>query len=143
MKKAVLVIGLILVASNALCIEDSPSNRGIEAERYLEATPPQALFEEMAEQMSHNLAPSERKIFKGLIMKHLDLAALNAAFKKALVDNFTAEELGALADFYGSEVGRSAMKKFGTYMADVMPSIDTEMTKAYTKVSRELEGSSQ
>jgi hypothetical protein len=143
MKKIVLVIGLILVASNALCIDDSPSNRRIEAERYLEATPPQALFEDMAEQMAYNLAPSERKNFKDLIMKHLDLEALTAAFKKALVDNFTAEELGALADFYGTEVGKSAMKKFGTYMADVMPSIDTEMAKVYTKVSRELEGPSQ
>lgn len=143
MKRIVLVIGLILVAANALCMDDSPSNRMIEAERYLAATPPQDLFEDMAEQMANNLAPSERKIFKGLIMKHLDFEALNAAFKQALVDNFTAEELSALADFYGSEVGKSAMKKFGTYMADVMPSIDAEMTKAYTEVSRELEGQSQ
>ena len=111
MKRIVLVIGLILVAANALCMDDSPSNRMIEAERYLAATPPQDLFEDMAEQMANNLAPSE--------------------------------ELSALADFYGSEVGKSAMKKFGTYMADVMPSIDAEMTKAYTEVSRELEGQSQ
>jgi hypothetical protein len=143
MKKVVLVIGLILVASNAFCIDDSPSNREIEADRYLQAAPPKELVENMAEQMANNLAPSERRIFKGLIMEHVDLVALNAAFKKALVENFTAEELSALADFYGSEVGKSAMKKFGTYMADVMPSIDIEMTKAYTKVSRELEGSSQ
>ena len=143
MKKIVLVIGLILVASNALCMDDSPSNRMIEAERYLQTTPPQALFEDMAEQMANHLASSERRIFKGLMMKHLDLEALTEAFKKALVDNFTANELGALADFYGSEVGKSAMKKFGTYMADVMPTIDAEMTKAYTKVSHELEWQGQ
>ena len=47
------------------------------------------------------------------------------------------QELKALADFYGSAVGKSAMKKFGTYMADVMPDIQAEMIKAQAKANRE------
>jgi hypothetical protein len=46
-------------------------------------------------------------------------------------------ELKALADFYGSPVGKSAMKKFGTYMADVMPDIEAEMIKTQAKAREE------
>ena len=34
----------------------------------------------------------------------------------SMVKTFTAEELNALADFYGSKPGRSATQKFGIYM---------------------------
>jgi hypothetical protein len=41
-----------------------------------------------------------------------------------------------LADFYGSPVGKSAMQKFGAYMADVMPAIQAEMLKAQAKMNQ-------
>jgi len=47
-----------------------------------------------------------------------------------MIKNFTADELKALADFYGSPVGKSAMAKFGNYMADVMPGMMAEVQKA-------------
>jgi hypothetical protein len=47
-----------------------------------------------------------------------------------MVRHFTVRELNALTDFYGSPEGRSAMKKFGAYMADVMPAIQQEMARA-------------
>jgi hypothetical protein len=53
-----------------------------------------------------------------------------------MVKHFSAEELKALADFYGSPVGKSAMSKFGAYMADVMPAIQAEMIKAQAKTNQ-------
>jgi hypothetical protein len=41
-----------------------------------------------------------------------------------------------LADFYGSPVGKSAMQKFGAYMADVVPAIQAEMQKAQAKMNQ-------
>jgi hypothetical protein len=41
---------------------------------------------------------------------------------------------GALADFYGSPVGKSAMQKFGAYMADIMPVVQAEIVKAAAKM---------
>jgi hypothetical protein len=38
----------------------------------------------------------------------------------AMVKDFTTDELKALADFYSSPVGKSAMQKFGTYTADII-----------------------
>lgn len=62
--------------------------------------------------------------------KHLDVAALNNLMIDLMVKHFTADELKALADFYGSEIGKGAMNKFGVYMADAMPIIQSEILKA-------------
>jgi hypothetical protein len=55
------------------------------------------------------------------------------------VKHFTAEELQALANFYGSPVGKSAMKKFGQFMADAMPNIQSLMFDAFQKAKAEME----
>jgi len=38
-----------------------------------------------------------------------------------MVKMFTTEELNALADFYGSTAGQSAMKKMPEYFAEIFP----------------------
>jgi hypothetical protein len=44
--------------------------------------------------------------------------------------------LKALADFYGSPVGKSAMQKFGAYMTDIMPVVQAEIMKAAAKMKQ-------
>ena len=95
------------------------------------------MLEDVVEQMAKNMPPDQREDFKALLVKHLDIEVLTKGMKDAMVKTFTADELKALADFYGSPVGKSAMKKFGAYMADVMPSIQAEMVKAQAKANRE------
>ena len=64
-----------------------------------------------------------------------DLAALTKASMDAMVKNFTTDELKALADFYGSPIGKSAMQKVGAYMADIMPAVQAEIMKAAAKMN--------
>jgi hypothetical protein len=71
-----------------------------------------------------------------MMTKDLDIAALSKAMTDAMAKHFTTEELKALADFYGSPVGKSAMQKFGAYMADLMPIIQAEMIKAQAKLNQ-------
>jgi len=130
----VLVLTLVLPL---LALENTQANREREVERYLKATPPKELFEDMAEQMAKNMPAAEQKNFKALLIQHLDIEAVTKAMRESMVKHFTADELKALADFYGSEVGKSAMKKFGVYMADVMPTIQQEILKAQAKLSKE------
>src|SRR4026208_2536917 len=127
---------LILFISCALTLSapDTPETRRHEAERYLQATPPKALFEDMADKMAVNLPPDQRDQFKKLMTSQLDIAALTKAMIDAMVKDFTTEELKALADFYGSPVGKSAMQKFGSYMADIMPVVQAEIMKAAAKM---------
>ncbi|MFZ3377114.1 MAG: DUF2059 domain-containing protein [Chthoniobacterales bacterium] len=119
MKKQILKSGLLIAiclqSASAIAATDTPETRRREAERYLQATPPKAMFEDMADKMAVNLPPAEREKFKQMLTSQLDIAALTKAMADALVKHFTTEELKALADFYGSPVGKSAMQKFGAY----------------------------
>ncbi len=131
--KHTLIIVVLAITATAFALDDTPANRSQEAGRYLLATPPEDTMKDMAEQMAMNLPPENRAMFKKLMTEHMDLSAMTKAMKDALVEHFTADELKALADFYGSPVGKSAMKKFGAYMADVMPDIQAEVLKAQAK----------
>jgi hypothetical protein len=145
MKKSMTVLAvLMLVCASAWAVEDSKAkmednkaNRGKQAERYMAAMPVREMFSDMAEQMGKNLPADQRKAFKDLMTKHIDVPAMEKAIKAALMKNFTAEELKALADFYSSPVGKSAMKKMAGYMADLMPVIQTEVMKAQAKANSE------
>jgi len=114
---------------------DTPETRRREAERYLQVSPPKALFEDMADKIAANLPPDQREQFKRMMTADLDIAALSKAMTDAMVKHFTTDELKALADFYGSPVGKSAMQKFGTYMADIMPVMQAEIMKAAAKMN--------
>jgi hypothetical protein len=89
-------------------------------------------MDDMSKQMGKMMPESQRQKFQDT-MKHIDYAAIEKAMKEAMLKHFTADELKALADFYSSPVGKSAMKKMGVYMADVMPAIQRETMKAMTK----------
>jgi len=131
--KATLVLLFTLITVPILALEDTKANREQQAARYLQATPPKEMFQDVAEQVAKTMPADQRDEFKTLLLKHLDIDALTKVMKQAMIKNFTADELKALADFYGSPIGKSAMKKFGTYMADVMPAIQAEMMKAQQK----------
>jgi len=132
------ILVLLISCGFALSAPDTPETRRKEAERYLQATPPKALFEDMADKMAANLPPDQRDQFKKLMTSQLDIAALTKAMLDAMVKDFTTEELKALADFYGSPVGKSAMQKFGVYMADIMPTVEAEIMKAQAKLNQSL-----
>ncbi|MFL6416509.1 MAG: DUF2059 domain-containing protein [Bryobacteraceae bacterium] len=137
MSKHLVAIVAVLVSLSSLtafCASvDTPETRRKEAERYLQATPPKAMFEDMADKMAANVPADQREQFKQMMTSNLDIVALTKAMTDAMVKHFTTEELKALADFYGSPVGKSAMHKFGAYMADIMPAIQSEMMKAQSK----------
>jgi hypothetical protein len=135
-KSLTAMILLIGVATLVFGATDTPETRRHEAERYLQATPPKALFEDMADKMAMNLPADQRQQFKQMMTTGLDIAALSKAMIDAMVKHFTTEELKALADFYGSPIGKSAMQKFGAYMADVMPALQAEMMKAQAKLNQ-------
>ena len=136
MKEKVLVLLVVTVCawSPVFGAPDTPETRRKEAERYLQVSPPKALFEDMADKMAETLPADQREQFKKVMTTQIDIPALSKAMTDAMIKDFTTEELKALADFYGSPVGKSAMKKFGTYMADIMPVVQAEIMKAAAKM---------
>lgn len=80
-------------------------------------------------------SPREKREQFSLTMKtavHAD--ALERIARNSMVKVFTADELHALADFYGSKDGASAMNKFGSYMALIMPALQQELQQAVRRI---------
>lgn len=139
MKRLVIILLTCILSNSAIGkgLVDNRENRLAEAHRYLEATPPSELMDDMTKNMSLNLPDEKRRELTDMMTKHLDMVALNQLIVDSMVKHFTADELKALADFYGSPIGKSAMKKFGIYMGDIMPGIQLEVRKAYIKTMEE------
>ncbi|HSI12681.1 MAG TPA: DUF2059 domain-containing protein [Chthoniobacter sp.] len=119
---------------------DTPETRRAEAERYLAASAPKTMFEDMARKMSANMPPDQRAPFVEMFVSKVDMDALTKAMVDSMVKHFSTEELKALADFYGSPVGKSAMSKFGDYMAELMPTLQKEMAKAAQRMKEPAPG---
>lgn len=133
MKKMLLIMFLLNVGASyvlAADIPDTPGNRQVAAERYLAVTPMDSMMKDMIEKTSENLPVEQEKAYINFMNKYVRINVLERAAVSSMVHHFTVRELNALADFYGSPEGRSAMKKFGAYMADVMPAIQQEMARA-------------
>jgi hypothetical protein len=76
------VVSFILSCTTvSLIAADTPESRRHEAERYLQAVPPKALFEDMAEKMSANMPPDQRAQFKAAMTSQLDLRSENRPCK--------------------------------------------------------------
>ena len=121
----------------AFAMEDTPQNREQEANRYLQAVPPEAVAADIAKRMAASLPQEQQPAFLVAMQKDVNEAAIQAAAQAGLVKVFTADELHALADFYSQPVTKSAMAKMGTYMSDVMPTIIKEVRTAAAKAQQE------
>ena len=79
------VLTLCTSSSFVLGAPDTPETRRREAERYLQATPPKAMFEDMADKMAANLPPADREKFKQMVTSQLDIPELTKAMTDAMV----------------------------------------------------------
>ncbi|HSI62122.1 MAG TPA: DUF2059 domain-containing protein [Candidatus Saccharimonadia bacterium] len=141
MKKTLLLLCCCgAFALPALAIDDTPENRAKEADRYFEAAAPKEMLDDMVTRMAVAVPDSEKEQFKKLLTKHFNYESFVKSMKDAMVRHFTATELSALADFYSTEVGKSAMKKMGGYTAEIMPLVQTEILKAQQKALNEQGG---
>lgn len=138
MKNRFFLVVLLCSSLPVLGGTDTPETRRREADRYLQVNPPKALFDDMTDKMAANLPPEQRQQFKQMMTADLDIGALSKAMTDAMVKHFTTDELKALADFYGSPIGKSAMQKFGAYMADLMPIMQAEIMKAAAKMNQSM-----
>jgi hypothetical protein len=132
MRLSTLLSVLLLLGSFAAHAGDTADTRAAReaaAERYLATIDYKTLFAGMVGASSSTLTDEQRAQVDELV-KHVRIDYLQGVQGAAMVKTFTADELNALADFYGSPAGKSAMAKLGPYMKDVMPLIMAEMKRA-------------
>lgn len=132
-------IFLLFLFSPALALEDTPENRYAQAERYLEAVPPAEMMADMADKVAKTLPIEMRADFKEVMTDTAARGEIADATRKALVKVFSADELKALADFYATPVAKSAMRKMGNYMAELMPTIQRIMIEDLKRLKERMD----
>lgn len=137
--RAILFAVLLSCACPALAIEDTPENRYKQIERYMEVVPPREMLNDITKNLSRNYPPNQRYQFRTILMSHVNIDTLVKAMNESMAKHFTAAEIKALADFYSTDAGQSAMKKMGVYMADVMPVVQAEVARAFKKFQEQEE----
>jgi hypothetical protein len=141
-RRALAIAALVLLAlaceHQPAALEDTPENRSAQIDRYFAAMPPENLLNEMVGNIAARVPEDQRTQFVESTTKQLDLAKVRTAMHDGMAKHFTADEIRVLADFHGSELGRSATEKFGPYMADVMPAVQAEVVSAVRKASDEM-----
>lgn len=125
------------LTGSVLALDDTPENRAKEADAYLQVVPAKELVDNMTEKLASTVPAAQRDIFKSMMTKHLDLSALVDAEKAALVKVFTAGEIEAMKNFYGSPDGKSVLKKMSAYMGEIMPTIQSQLMKAAQAAEQE------
>ena len=124
--------------SFASTIPDTYGNRLVAAEKYLAVAPMKDMMRDMIVETAKNLPENIRQPYIQYMTKFIRVEVMERAALASMARHFTVKELDALAAFYGSSEGRSAMKKFGVYMADVMPVIQQEIINSQKQVEAEF-----
>src|SRR5437764_14453240 len=75
---ALTALTLIISCSFVLSATDTPETRRREAERYLQASPPKAMFEDVAYKMAANHPAYQRDQFKRVIFTQFEILELSS-----------------------------------------------------------------
>ena len=131
---------MLLAASHtieafAADIPDTRENRMAAARSYLKVVPVKDMMRDMIAESAKKVPETTRSEYVKAVLGTLRVDVIENAALASMAQHFTVRELNALTAFYGSQDGQSAMRKFSTYMADLMPAIQKEMIH----VQRQLE----
>jgi len=125
----------VMCAGSAALAQDSVAAREAAADRYLRVVPIAGLLDDSFRELSKQVPPGQRADFLAKAKVAVRADALERMARESMVKTFTADELNALADFYGSRHGQSAVKKFGVYMAQVTPAIQAEVQRGLQEIA--------
>jgi hypothetical protein len=124
----------LLLASACIGIpaqaQDTMDTRQVAMQRYLRAVPMAKVMEDTYAEMAKQVPPEKRTEFIAAMRKVVRVDKIEEIAKRSMLKTFTTDELNALADFYSSKDGASAMKKLGVYMGDIMPPLMQEIERA-------------
>jgi hypothetical protein len=118
---------------------DSQEDRLAAAQRYARVAAPEEMLDSATREIAKSLPEEQREDFIRFMSKSLDVESLKRQMIDIMAKHFTTNELNALASFYGSPEGKSVLKKFGPYMADVMPMLQHVMLEAAQKFQKPQE----
>jgi len=123
-----------LFLSGAVFANDHLAARHAAADRYFSVVPINRMLEDTYAEIAKQVPQDQRADFLAQMRSVVRVDMLERISRDAMIKTFTADELNALADFYGSPHGASAMRKFGPFMDKAMPPLMQEVQKAIRQV---------
>src|SRR5688500_12792187 len=114
----------------AVLASDNLAARQAAADRYFGVVPVSRVLEDTYSELAKQLPADQRAGFIAHMRAFVRVDRLERISRDAMIRTFTAGEMNALADFYGSTHGASAMRKFGSYMEKATPLLMQEVQKA-------------
>ena len=126
--KIFLFVWLLIFAGVSIA-NDELSKKYDAIDRYQKAQSPQKMMETYVEEYSKQLSPTQAQLFKEILLEELDIVGLQSDVRTLMAKHFTLPELIALADFFESPQGASAMSKMGLYMAEFQPVFNAELSR--------------
>ncbi len=134
MKALRLFTAALLLTSAWACMptfaQDTQVTRQAAMERYIRAVPMAKILEDTYSELAKQVPAEMRVEFVSSMRKLVSVDKIDAIARQAMLKTFTTNELNALADFYSSQYGSSAMGKFGAYTAEIMPPLMQEIQRA-------------
>lgn len=136
MNKFALVCALFLSATVTMTASAQSQSADKEAavDRYLRAVPMAKMMDDTYAEIAKQLPQDKRAQFLADMHSLIKIERLEQLARSAMIKTFTVEELNALADFYSSPNGASAMAKYGTYMGEIMPPLMQEVQRAVQEI---------
>lgn len=141
--KYLLKAGLICAVSLALCggisaVQAGDANQDVmaAAKEYEKTIPTVEMLEKMAAS-SLERAPAYQKEKLRIVFNTLDKKKIRADVLDLMAAHFTAEELRALAAFYGSDAGQAISRKFPEYAEERMNVIQKAIMAELIKVGKQ------
>lgn len=109
------------------------------AERYQAVAGIERMLGDTYQSLAARLPEDKKAEFIELMNELVDSQALRDHSLDQLREFFTTEELNAMADFYGTEIGQSVLGKFGAYNAQVTPKVMQDVLNAAEEARVEME----
>jgi hypothetical protein len=110
--------------------------RFVAAEAAMQAFPAEKMVDQMLDKLAQNPQAHMSAADIADLKASIDIKALNKTMLTAMVKTFTAQELKAMGDFYGSATGQAILQKMPVYMSLVMPSVQQQVVQSVTMLMK-------
>lgn len=121
---------LCVAMGTSASAQGTDSDKQAAMERYLKVVPISKMMDDTYAQIARQLPPERRAQFIAELQSLITAERVEQIARSAMLKTFSTDEFNALADFYTSRHGASAMAKFGAYMGEVMPPLMQEVQRA-------------
>jgi hypothetical protein len=122
---------LTALATSLLALEDTPENRAKLVKHYLETFPVEDMWQGFERNIEGNFPEQQRELARRAL-QDVNWKVIIEAMRQILIETYTVDEIQALTEAYGSSIGRSILRKQGSFC----PPVSYRLLKSFLALPR-------